>query len=532
MASAYGFQVRMVICFVWSIILVLTEHTMACRQREPRSDLSRRISLVEEMLILPSDGSCLTTESGTAQYGKILASHDDSKSRDIFNVTILCVYVISAKPPFQRVMLDFRWFDVSRRYIADPLCEHSHVTFYDGPDPMTSSRLLNATCGSQRPQLFTSSQSSLSMVIYASGNLSVVDFMAVYSSFSDEQFSNSTDESEPRLVCLSTNRCIPKALSCDRQGVSNCGDEDYSDQLNELTPSFCPVVYDIDWIPVVVIVACIAGLVVIFLLHWCCWRPGYIPWYLGRFRRTRCCELGGCCTTPSRHFCSGVCPCCNGYPCDKATGKRPVQSSGTKPPGYVNNNGLGREGHQAQLNPRSEGGRRDVNTPNNVFLVVDDGHGPIRSEGGKTKTASRRQQFLPVAHTNQASRNQPTIFPSEDNHPPPNVNEYRSEKPVTSKVLATTSPSGPVYGKSAESSSRGVKSSKLFTKKRVNPTFEPMRSAKWSPARSELQRDPLGAGPRGEFFHQGSRRLTPDEETQIDNHFPVYSDGGHVREGR
>ena len=47
MASAYGFQVWMVICIVWSIILVLTEHTLACRQREPRSDLSGRISLIE-----------------------------------------------------------------------------------------------------------------------------------------------------------------------------------------------------------------------------------------------------------------------------------------------------------------------------------------------------------------------------------------------------------------------------------------------------------------------------------------------------
>ncbi|XP_038066533.1 uncharacterized protein LOC119736589 [Patiria miniata] len=371
------------------VFLVCLGKTLGCRRVNPKADRSSRTSLEEETVIEPTDGSCMTLGSGTDQYGKILSSHDASKSQDIFNVSIMCVYVIEAKQPFQRVMLDFRWFDVSRRYFDDPSCEHASVTFYDGPD-MTSPVLRDTTCGSQRLPLLTSSQSALTMQIYASGNLSVVDFKAVYSSFSNDSFCRSTEESEPRLLCQLTNRCISKALSCDRQGVSNCGDEDYSDQVNEIAPSSCPVTYDIDWTPLLISLACTAALTIPFLLYWCCWRPGYIPWLCGATRRARCCEMGRCCTTPSKHLCwraSRPCSCrgCMGCACTCCPGAVGPPHGGKPSRNPQRQSKIG----GSEAGPTSRGRRFGVNSPNNVFVVVGD-----TQHGGK-EDGRRRQQRQP-----------------------------------------------------------------------------------------------------------------------------------------
>ncbi|XP_022108109.1 uncharacterized protein LOC110988669 [Acanthaster planci] len=484
------------------ILQMCARKSLACRLGKAMADLSSRIPLEEEVLISPSDGSCMSVRSGTDHYGKILSSHSTSQSQDIFNIFIHCEYTMESKLPFQRVMLDFRWFDVSRRYLTDPTCEHASVTFYDGPDGATSPVLRNATCGSQRPALLTSSQSALSMQIYASGNLSVVDFVAVYSSFSNDTFCNSSEQPEERILCQSTNRCIPKDLSCDRQGVSNCGDEDFSDQVNEIAPAFCPVTHDIDWTPLLITVACIAALSIPLLLYWCCWRPGYIPWLCCTFRRRRCCELGGSCTTPSRHLCRRACSCrgyagCTCTCCPGAVGPQP----GKKP---SSNPHRPRKVGRAELIPRSRG-RRHVDSPSNVFVIMEDAPEPNGEKGRKQQKPVLKKEALHVAVA--------------DHRPHPrdhgNTGRYVSpeEKSPNSPQDIATKPG------SAITKNKPFKIYPIMPVNLGSETMKPMQGP------LDVHGDPSR---RNQGFAQddvgGPPAFTPSKK--------MYSDGGHVREGR
>ncbi|XP_071476460.1 low-density lipoprotein receptor class A domain-containing protein 2-like [Diadema antillarum] len=248
--------------------------------------------------LLSDDGTCLVTEAGTDQYSKILESHSDQLALDLYNVTIDCTYLMQAVDPYTRVMVDFRWFDVSRRYSMDnTACTHASVTFFDG-DSTSSSQLGSTLCGTDRPALILSSGSSLTMQTKASGSQSVVDFQAVFTAFSDDTACSS-------FTCTTTRRCIDSAVTCDNQGISNCGNEDYSDQ----TDVDCPVIYTTPDLRPLVYVAAVLALPLLFLTYWCCWRPGYLVWLCGCLRHRSCGDCGWLCPLRSRGLCRRICTC-------------------------------------------------------------------------------------------------------------------------------------------------------------------------------------------------------------------------------
>ncbi|XP_030840473.1 low-density lipoprotein receptor class A domain-containing protein 2-like [Strongylocentrotus purpuratus] len=195
-------------------------------------------------------------------------------------------------------MVDFRWFDVSRRYDSpNDDCDHASVEFFDGHST-SSSQLGNTLCGTDRPSLILSSGSSLTMRLQASGDFSVMDFRAIYTVFSD-------DTSCSSFTCTTTSRCIDSTVTCDNQGYGNCGEEDFSDQED----ADCPVVYTTPDLRPLLYAALVLLLPFLFLLYFCCWRPGYMVWACGCWRRQSCRDCGCCCPVQSRGLCRRICTC-------------------------------------------------------------------------------------------------------------------------------------------------------------------------------------------------------------------------------
>nr|XP_054770343.1 uncharacterized protein LOC129278149 [Lytechinus pictus] len=280
--------------FLW---LVTIRSVEACLTRQTVRDTANQPDIATDILI-SDDGSCLATTSDADSFSKELKSHSNQLTFDLYNVTIDCSYLIQANDPYTRVMVDFRWFDVNRRYgFPNDNCDHASVRIFDGPIA-SSSQLGDTLCGTDRPTLVLSSGSILTMRFQTSGDFSVMDFRAIYTAFSDNTSCSS-------FTCTTTGRCIDSTVTCDSQGYGNCGDEDFSDQEDVN----CPVIYTSPDLRPLLYAALALILPFLFLLYFCFWRPGYMVWACGCWRRRSLGDCGWCCPVRSQGLCRRICTC-------------------------------------------------------------------------------------------------------------------------------------------------------------------------------------------------------------------------------
>ena len=43
-------------------------------------------------------------------------------------------------------------------------------------------------------------------------------------------------------------------------------------------------------LPLWILLGLLGALLLLAILYWCCWRPGYCPWRLARVRNIGCCQ--------------------------------------------------------------------------------------------------------------------------------------------------------------------------------------------------------------------------------------------------
>ncbi|XP_033117557.1 uncharacterized protein LOC117117388 [Anneissia japonica] len=324
-----------------------------------------------------------------------MSSHSTQGQFDYFNRSVDCSYRVTAMADFTKVMIDFRWFDISERYGDNTNCSHASLWLYDGTSS-GSPVLLENHCGTVRPSVIESTGTSMTIRVVSDGDWSVIDFRAVFTVISTMVVPNNnyteclkffllkvervpnlfrhiftaTDCMSSDFMCSTTARCISKEVTCDRQNISNCGGEDYSDQSDN-SPSFCPVNEPANLVPLWISLA-VLGALSPFILYWCFWRPGYLTWICGCCRRRRCSNNRcSCCTKHSKFFCQFVFSgaFCVGCDCSDDSHQNERKDSAKR--------------HDSKT-PKST---REATTLSNVFIVVDSDNESLRKikPNGSTK---------------------------------------------------------------------------------------------------------------------------------------------------
>ncbi|XP_077982956.1 uncharacterized protein LOC144437805 [Glandiceps talaboti] len=262
----------------------------------------------------------------SSEYGILLQSHGQSGSFDFFNTSLNCPFTFNAKSPYDRVMLEFRHFDISVRYADPSVCTMAYMNIHDGSST-SAAFLKEKICGSSRPDLTLSTGSSMTIDVVMDGNNTVMDFQAVLTAFRDETGVGACPDLVTDFHCETTKRCISTEMTCLSPNISNCGDGDYSDQSKN-APLSCNE--SPDYLPLWIVLGILAGLVP-FLIYWCCWRPGYVEWLCGCWRHKRCIDPCKWCSRGSRNFCRAVCAGPRGCSC---CGPRNVSDSSQSGNGY------------------------------------------------------------------------------------------------------------------------------------------------------------------------------------------------------
>ncbi|XP_071958353.1 uncharacterized protein [Antedon mediterranea] len=351
--------------------------------RATTSDTGSRDSLDTVTLLNSNCGQTIET------YGFVMSSHSTQGRYDYFNQTTDCSYTVTAMGDFTKVMVDFRWFDIGERYGDNTNCSHASLRLYDGSSS-TSAVLLQNPCGTVRPSVVESTGTSMTIRVTSNGDWSVIDFRAVFTAFNSESDCQSSD-----FQCSTTKRCISSEVVCDRQNISNCGAEDYSDQ-SDGSPSFCPINEPADLMPLWISLAVI-GVLSPFVLYWCCWRPGYFAWICGCCRRRRFSKKPcSCCTKHSKYFCKFICSgaLCAGCDCSDDPKQENREDSQTR---------------QSQNTVRTT--EREATALRNVFIVVRSENNSPRDRPNKPN-GSTKGVFLDDTGS-------PIVFS--------NINEARSE---------------------------------------------------------------------------------------------------------
>ncbi|XP_070574879.1 uncharacterized protein [Ptychodera flava] len=300
------------------------------------------------------------------EYGLVVTSHPQAGSYDFYNRTLFCEYTFNAMSPYGQVMLEFTHFDISVRYADHADCSSAYMRVYDGAS--TASSQLEELCGSDRPALIVSTGSSMTLEVLLDGNDTVMDFRAIFTSFREDNALGVCPDTVTDFHCETTKRCISTEVTCiTPTNISNCGNQDYSDQ-SKLEPLYCPE-EPTDLLPLWIALG-ILGAILLYLIYWCCWRPGYAEWACGCWRHKTCCDPCKWCSQGSRNccraFCAGPrgCHCCgprnvgdsSGKGYNKMASSGPSSRKGVYVANYTGSGGGGGGG-------RANGGTSSASTP-------------------------------------------------------------------------------------------------------------------------------------------------------------------------